>query len=77
MQDLTDFMREFIEYYFTQIHTSFPGVVTEYDAKKRRATVQPSLKRKAGNKEFIAFPLLIDVPVQFPATKKWIIHFPP
>jgi len=76
MQDLTDFMREFIDYYFTQIHTSIPGVVTEYDAKKRRATVQPSLKRRAGNKEYIAFPLLIDVPVLFPGTKKWTIHFP-
>ena len=76
MQDLTDLMREFVEYYFTQIHTSFPGVVTEYDPKTRRATVQPSLKRRAGNKEYIPFPLLIDVPVQFPGTKKWTIHFP-
>jgi hypothetical protein len=76
MQDLVDFIREFVEYYFTQIHTSFPGVVVEYDAGKRRATVQPSLKRRAGNKEYIAFPLLIDVPVQFPGNKKWTIHFP-
>jgi hypothetical protein len=76
MQDLTDFMREFLDYYFTQVHTSFPGVVTEYDAGKRRATVQPSLKRRAGNKEYIAFPLLIDVPVVFPGTKKYTIHFP-
>jgi hypothetical protein len=38
--------------------------------------VQPSLKRRAGNKEYIAFPLLIDVPVLFPGTKKWTIHFP-
>jgi len=76
MQDLSDLMREFVEYYFTQIHTSFPGVVTEYDAKTRRATVQPSLKRRAGNKDYIEFPLLIDVPVQFPGTKKWTIHFP-
>jgi hypothetical protein len=76
MQDLTDLMREFVEYYFTQIHTSFPGVVTEYDAAKRRATVQPSLKRHAGNKEYIDLPLLIDVPVLYPGTKKWTIHFP-
>jgi hypothetical protein len=69
-------MREFLDYYFTRVHTSLPGVVVEYDAGKRRATVQPSLKRRAGNKEYIAFPLLIDVPVQFPGSKKWIIHFP-
>jgi hypothetical protein len=76
MQDLTDFIREFLDYYFAQVHTSFPGVVVEYDASKRRATIQPSLKRRAGNKEYIAFPLLIDVPVQFPGTKKYTIHFP-
>jgi hypothetical protein len=76
MQDLSDFTREFLDYYFTQVHTSFPGVVMEYDAKKRRATVQPSLKRRAGNKKYIAFPLLIDVPVLFPGTKKYTIHFP-
>ena len=76
MQDMTDLVREFLDYYFTQVHTSIPGVVTEYDAKKRRAVVQPSLKRRAGNKKYIAFPLLIDVPVQFPGTKEWTIHFP-
>lgn len=76
MQALTDYVKEYVDYYFTQVHTSFPGVVTEYDAKTRRATVQPSLKRRAGNKEYIDFPLLIDVPVQFPGTKKWAIHFP-
>jgi hypothetical protein len=76
MQDLTDFMREFLDYYFAQVHTSLPGVVVEYDASERRATVQPSLKRRAGNKEYINFPLLIDVPVQFQGSKQWTIHFP-
>jgi hypothetical protein len=76
MQDLTDFIREFLDYYFTQVHTSFPGVVTDYNANTRRAIVQPSLKRRTGNKEYIPFPLLIDVPVQFPGSKKWTIHFP-
>jgi hypothetical protein len=76
MQDLTDFMREFLDYYFTQVHTSLPGVVVEYDSKTRRATVQPSLKRRAGNKEYVTFPLLIDVPVLFSGTKKYTIHIP-
>ena len=76
MQDLSDLIREYTDYYFTRVHTSMPGVVTEYNPKTRRATVQPSLKRRAGNKEFITFPLLIDVPVMFPGTKKYTIHFP-
>jgi len=76
MQDLTDLIREFCDYYFTRVHTSIPGVVSEYNAKTRRAILQPSLERRAGNKEFVPLPLLIDVPVQFPGTKKWTIHFP-
>jgi hypothetical protein len=76
MQDLTDFIRKFLDYYFTQVHTSIPGVIMEYDASTRRGTVLPSLKRHSGNGEYIAFPLLTDVPVQFPSTKKWAIHFP-
>jgi len=76
MQDLTDLIREFCDYYFTRVHTSIPGVVSEYNASTRRAILQPSLERRAGNKEFVPLPLLIDVPVQFPGTKKWTIHFP-
>jgi hypothetical protein len=76
MQDLNDFMREFLDYYFTQVHTSLPGAIVDYDAATRRATVQPSLKRRTGNKEYINFPLLIDVPVLFSGTKRWTIHFP-
>jgi hypothetical protein len=76
MQELDNLLKEYLDYYFTQVHTSFPGVVTEYDPATRRATIQPSLKRKGGNKEFIDFPLLIDVPVQFPGTKRFTLHFP-
>jgi hypothetical protein len=76
MQEMDDYLKEYLDYYFTRVHTSFPGVVTEYNAATRRATIQPSLKRRAGNKKFIDFPLLIDVPVQFPGTKKFTVHFP-
>jgi hypothetical protein len=76
MQELDNYLKEYLDYYLTRVHTSFPGVVTEYDPSTRRATIQPSLKRKSGNKEFVDFPLLVDVPVQFPGNKKWTIHFP-
>ena len=76
MQELLDFVRESIECHFTKVHTTCPGVVTEYNASTRRAIVQPSLKRQAGNKEFVEFPLLVNVPVIFPGTKRITIHFP-
>jgi hypothetical protein len=76
MQDFTDAMRQYLDYYFSQVHTSTPGRIVEYNYKTRRAVVQPCLKRRVGNKDFVALPMLIDVPVQFPATKKYIIHIP-
>lgn len=76
MQELSDLIREYCDYYFTRVHTAMPGVVSEYNAKTRRAIIQPSLERRAGNKEFVELPLLIDVPVLFPGTKKFTIHFP-
>jgi hypothetical protein len=76
MQELDSLLKEQMDYFFSQVHTTFPGVVTEYDAATRRATVQPSLKRHTGKKEFVEYPLLIDVPVQYPGTKKFTIHFP-
>ncbi|GHV79118.1 hypothetical protein AGMMS49944_09090 [Spirochaetia bacterium] len=76
MQEIDQLFKEYLDFYFTQVNTSFPGVVTEYDAATRRATIQPSLKRRAGNKEFVEYPLLMDVPVQYPGTKKFTIHFP-
>jgi hypothetical protein len=76
MQELDDLLKEKMDYLFSQVHTTFPGVVTEYDATTRRAIIQPSLKRYTGKKEFVEFPLLIDVPVQYPGTKKFTIHFP-
>jgi hypothetical protein len=60
----------------TNVHTSFPGVVVNYDAKTRRADIQPSLKRKMPDGAFLEFPIINDVPIQFPGTKKCTIHFP-
>jgi hypothetical protein len=76
MQELDEFIREELDYYASNMHTCFPGVVVVYDASKRRATIQPSIKRRKGNKEYVNLPLLIDVPVKYPGTKKFTIHFP-
>jgi hypothetical protein len=75
-QELMNLLRESFEYSMTNVHTSFPGNVVKYDAKTRRADVQPSLKRKLPDGSFADFPIIPDVPVVFPGSKHCTIHFP-
>jgi hypothetical protein len=74
--ELMQLIKEAFEYNMTGVHTSFPGVVESYDPKTRRAVIQPSLKRKLPDGSFQALPVIMDVPVRFPGTKKYTIHIP-
>ena len=74
MQELINLIRENIDYHLTNVHTSFPGVVVKYDAATRRADIQPSLKRRLPDGKFADFPILPDIPIHFPGTKKYTIH---
>lgn len=76
MNDLTQLLRESFEYSMTNVHTAFPGVVVKYDAKTRRADIQPSIKRKLPSGEFTEFPVIPEVPVIFTGTKKYTMCFP-
>jgi hypothetical protein len=73
---LTQLLRENHEYFMTNVHTCFPGVVVKYNPKTRRASIQPSLKRKLPGDVYADFPQLNDVPVLFSGTKNCTIHFP-
>jgi hypothetical protein len=74
--ELNRLLRETWEYNMTNIHTSFPGKVVSYDPKTRRADIQPSLKRRLPDGGFVDFPIIPDVPVHFPGTSEYTIHFP-
>jgi len=74
--DLKKLLRESFEYSMTDVHTCFPGVVEKYDAKTRRADIQPSLKRRLPDGSFAAFPIIPDIPIQFLGTKNFTIHIP-
>jgi hypothetical protein len=76
MDELSLLIRESIEYYMTDVHTTIPGVVVKYDAKTRRADIQPSLKRKMPGGKFLEFPIIPDVPVRYSGNKEYTIHFP-
>ena len=73
---LMQLIEETFEYEMTNVHTSFPAVVKSYDAETRRAEVQPSLKRKMSNGEFMDLPIIVDVPVLYFGTAKAGIHIP-
>jgi hypothetical protein len=74
--DLMQLQKEAFNYLMANVHISFPGVVEKYDAKTRRADIQPSIKRKLPNGGYMAFPVLPDVPVIFPGGRKVSIKFP-
>jgi hypothetical protein len=76
MDELSRLLHETWEYNITNIHTSFPGKVVSYDQDTRRADIQPSLKRRLPDGKFADFPILPDVPIQFPGTSEYTIHFP-
>src|SRR5574344_61450 len=73
---LMQLIEETFEYGMTNVHTAFPAVVKSYDAETRRAEVQPSLKRKMSNGEFMDLPIIVDVPVLYFGTAKAGIHIP-
>lgn len=73
---LMQLIEETFEYGMTNVHTAFPAVVKNYDAETRRAEVQPSLKRKMSNSEFMDLPIIVDVPVLYFGTTKAGIHIP-
>lgn len=76
MDALSLLIKESIECYMADIHTTIPGVVVKYNAKTRRADIQPSLKRKMPGGKFLDFPIIPDVPVRYSGNKEFTIHFP-
>ena len=69
-----------------RVHTSLPGVVVAYNAATRRARVQPAVDHMIspdGNPhadfadlEPMPNPVILDVPVIFPAGGGYTVHFP-
>lgn len=55
-----------------QINTSIPGIVQDYDAATKTATVQPAVYAK-GDEPFAPIP---DVPIAFPAGGGFRVVFP-
>lgn len=46
-----------------QLHTVLPGVITEYDSKTRKATVQPQINQKFLDDESLQYQPIVEIPV--------------
>lgn len=65
--DFTETVNILIDRYMSEVHTCMPGEVVDYDAATQTATIKPSLKRFIAG-DIFAQPLLLKVPIIFPAT---------
>jgi hypothetical protein len=74
--NLNELVRNHIDRRLGDVHTSVPGVVQSYDADKQTASVQVAIKRKSASGESLTVPIIRKVPVVFPRSGKFSIHFP-
>jgi len=72
---LAETIRLSIDSVLVEVRTGFPGIVVSYDATKQVADIQPALKTSYYDGSIVNLPILPDVPVMFPASKKFHIHW--
>ena len=64
----------------TNLNTSMPGVIRAYDARTKRARVQPALnamiQAEDGSVESLPRAPILDVPVQWPGGGGFVFHAP-
>ncbi len=61
---------------FEGIHTCLPGMIEEYDPATRMASVKPLVKKKYANDTVAPMPVLVSVPVVWPAGSGGGVSFP-
>jgi hypothetical protein len=60
----------------SNLHTSLPGVIVDFDGVTRTCSVQPALKRLyTGDEETTLLPIQEDVPVQYPGSNDFYLEF--
>jgi hypothetical protein len=60
----------------SNLHTSLPGIIIDFDNTARTCSVQPALKRLyTGDEEATLLPVQEDVPVQYPGSNDFYLEF--
>lgn len=73
---LTDAVRAAVLYQLNIVHTSFPGIIIDYDYTLQKATVQPALNKSYSDGVVSPMPILTNVPVIFPRSGGASLTFP-
>lgn len=66
MQEFVQRVNDTSEEKVNNVHTCFPGIITEFDSAKQLATVQPSMKFKKPDGTSMDYPKLYGVPIVYP-----------
>ena len=66
------------EYHIQSIYTAIPGIVIKVHGKleEQRVDVQPAIKRKFKDGSIVEQPVILNVPLQFPASSTSALTFP-
>lgn len=64
----------------SNLRVAIPGIIDSFDAATQTVTVQPTIREKIqkedGSQEWIALPLLVDVPIVLPRAGNFILTMP-
>ena len=61
----------------SSLHCALPGIVTAFDPITQTVTVQPAMRsRLSGSSDTLLLPLIHDVPVFFPGSRRAALTFP-
>lgn len=76
MKELTEAIESVFDRMVLNIHTCLPGRIEKYDYKTQKAEVKPLIKQDYNDNIPESWPVIVNVPVIFPRSANFILHFP-
>lgn len=74
--NLSDLLKQSFDCLMSSVHTAIPGTIESYDYKKKQAKVKPLIKQEFEGGEKLDYPVIANVPVIFPGSSDFILHYP-
>lgn len=72
----TDIIRQAISSQLCSVHTCLPAEIVTYDFSVQKATVQPLLRKRYRDGTVQSLPEITNVPVIFPRSSTFSMHYP-
>lgn len=73
---LSDILKQAIDYTLSQMFLQLPGIIIDFNAETKLATVQPSIKRRFLDSQVFEMPNIINVPVVFQQSQDFSDTYP-